>query len=79
MAKLHLKNGPRFKLWLQKSSAAGKNIYIADLLCFSVKKNLMLFGEPGRRRFLQLISEELEIRKADITHRKLWRDLLAKI
>lgn len=44
-----------------------------------LEEHLVLFGEDGRRRFLQLVSAELDARKADIIHRQKWRDLLAQI
>jgi hypothetical protein len=63
---------------IQKEFGSGQNIYVAEFMPF-LDNHLMLFGENGRRKFLQLICEELDSRKADVSHRQRWRDMLAGI
>jgi hypothetical protein len=63
---------------IQKEFSSGQNIYVAEFFPF-VENHLILFGENGRRRFLQLVCEELDIRNADVSHRQRWRDILAAI
>jgi hypothetical protein len=63
---------------IQKEFGSGQNIYIAEFIQF-LENHLIVFGEKGRRRFLQLVGEELDARKADVAHRQRWRDLLSSI
>ena len=63
---------------IQKEFGSGQNIYVVDFSTF-LADHLVVFGEDGRRRFLQLVGAELDARKADVKHRQRWRDLLLAI
>jgi len=63
---------------IQKEFGSGQNLYVAEFMAF-LDNHLIVFGEDGRRQFLQLVGRELDQRKADISHRQRWRDILAAI
>ncbi|MGD0140028.1 MAG: restriction endonuclease, SacI family [Tepidisphaeraceae bacterium] len=63
---------------IDKEFGSGQNIYVADFMRF-LENHLIVFGEDGRRKFLQFVGNELDAQNADIGHRRLWRDLLAAI
>jgi len=60
---------------VDREFVTGQNVYVCDFRTF-LESCLVLFGESGRRVFLQRIGEELERRKADISHRRAWAALL---
>ena len=59
----------------RKEFAAGQNLYVTDFREF-LNSCLILLGERGRRMFLQSVGDELDAKRADLTHRQKWRDLL---
>ena len=62
---------------IESEFASGQNIYVADLrsLC---RAFLALFGETGRRDFLEAVGHELD-RFSEIHHRRAWADALSKL
>lgn len=63
---------------VERQFTSGQNIYVEDWDRF-LSACLILFGESGRREFLKQIGDELDLQRADITHRRKWADLLARI
>ncbi|MEK6674178.1 MAG: restriction endonuclease, SacI family [Planctomycetota bacterium] len=63
---------------LNRHFATGHNIYVCDFRHF-LNSCLVLFGEEGRRSFLILLGAVLDDRKADLSHRETWRDLLNEV
>ncbi len=53
----------------------GQNLYVSEFRSF-LETCLVLFGEGGRRVFMQEVGISLDEDKADITHRKAWALLL---
>jgi hypothetical protein len=56
----------------------GQNIYVvewAELL----NSCLVLFGEEGRRAFLQRVGSELDERRIDLRHRNRWAEILRAV
>ncbi|MGE0610604.1 MAG: restriction endonuclease, SacI family [Pirellulales bacterium] len=60
---------------IERQFVTGQNIYVRDFTEFTGSV-LVLLGETGRRRFLQLVGETLESSRADFGHRESWRNLL---
>ncbi len=56
----------------------GQNLYVLEWEEF-MGSCLVLFGEAGRREFLQQVGREMDVQKADIKHRRRWAALLATI
>jgi hypothetical protein len=56
----------------------GQNVYVVEWEQF-LGSCLVLFGEKGRREFLQQVGTELDRQKADIIHRKKWAALLTSL
>lgn len=63
---------------VQREFITGQNIYVIEFSNF-LESCLILFGETGRVALLRLTGEELERRKADISHRQAWAILLGKV
>lgn len=63
---------------ITREFVTGQNLYVLEWDEF-VGSCLVLFGEPGRREFLQQVGRELDKQKADISHRRKWAALLATI
>ncbi|MGH9513820.1 MAG: restriction endonuclease, SacI family [Terriglobales bacterium] len=63
---------------IDREFASGQNIYITDLvkLCSTL---LSIVGEDGRREFLAETANQLEAYKSEISHRKAWSAVLAKL
>jgi hypothetical protein len=77
IAEKGLDNGARGKLgeYLEERFAKGENVYVLDLSKL-LNVCLPLVGEPGRRRLLELVGQELEDWGSDIRHREAWSKLL---
>jgi SacI restriction endonuclease len=62
----------------EREFRSGLNVYYEPFseLARSV---LMLVGEPGRRRFLELVGSKLEIQRADAQHRWAWAKAVAEM
>jgi hypothetical protein len=60
---------------IERQFVTGQNLYVAEFSSF-LESCLILFGETGRRSFLQHVGEELEVQRADLSHRKRWAELL---
>jgi hypothetical protein len=58
--------------------ASGQNLYVVEWQGF-LSSCLVLFGQHGRRDFLIKVGEELDERRADISHRQRWATLLRAI
>ena len=63
---------------IHKEFATGQNLYVTEFSEF-LRVTLIQLGELGRRTFLENIGRELDERKADLSHRIKWRELLAKM
>jgi len=63
---------------VEKEFASGQNIYVfKDVLEFA-SGILAMLGESGRRRFLEVVGENLDTYGAAIEHKKSWADLLSQ-
>lgn len=63
---------------MTKEFASGQNLYIFEDLTSFLKPMLALFGESGRRQFLEIVGQELDTYGSDISHRRAWAELLAR-
>jgi len=63
---------------ITREFVTGQNLYVLEWDEF-VGSCLVLFGEAGRREFLQQVGKELDKQKADISHRRRWAALLGTI
>lgn len=63
---------------IEREFVTGQNVYVCEFNPF-LQACLVLLGEKGRRDFLRSIGEELDDRRADLTHRQAWRDLLKEM
>lgn len=63
---------------INREFTTGQNVYVVEWERF-LGSCLVLFGEAGRREFLQSIGTELDRQKADIVHRRKWASLLSSI
>jgi hypothetical protein len=57
----------------RKEFASGQNIYVSDFVQF-FDTCLVLFGEQGRHAFLRAVGDALDENRADISHRRAWRE-----
>lgn len=62
----------------EREFASGQNFYVCEFNGF-LETCLVLFGEDGRRDFLKAAGEALDESKADVQHRRAWRDCLASL
>lgn len=65
--------------FMEREFAAGQNIYLFNDLLLLVQVVLVLLGEKGRRKFLELIGRELDRFQSDIKHRRAWKNLLSEL
>jgi hypothetical protein len=63
---------------ITREFVSGQNVYVLEWEEF-VGSCLVLFGEFGRREFLQQVGKELDAQRADIGHRRKWAALLGTI
>jgi hypothetical protein len=63
---------------IAREFVTGQNVYVLEWDDF-IGSCLVLFGEAGRREFLQQVGKELDKQKADISHRRKWATLLGTI
>lgn len=63
---------------IAREFVTGQNLYVLEWDEF-IGSCLVLFGEAGRRGFLQQVGKELDKQKADIGHRRKWATLLGTI
>jgi hypothetical protein len=62
---------------IQREFITGQNVYVTEFSNF-LESCLVLFGEIGRVSLLRQIGDELNQRKADISHRRQWAGLLSE-
>lgn len=60
---------------IEREFVTGQNLYVCEFASF-LQSCLILFGETGRRQFLQFVGEELDNLRADLAHRQDWSNLL---
>lgn len=63
---------------VEREFTTGQNLYVCEFKEF-LNACLILLAEGGRRAFLQQVGQELDALKADLSHRQMWRELLALI
>ncbi len=63
---------------VEREFASGQNIYVMSLTKLA-EVSLALIGEEGRREFLIEVGSHLDEHRSDITHRRVWSELLASV
>lgn len=63
---------------ITRQFVTGQNVYVVEWSNF-LSPCLVLFGEDGRRDFLRGVGQEMDLQRADISHRRRWAELLATI
>ena len=63
---------------IDREFVTGQNVYVCEFGDF-LESCLVLFGESGRRTFLQRVGEFLDEQRAEMSHRREWRDSLADL
>ena len=63
---------------VEREFASGQNIYVMSLTKLA-EVSLALIGEEGRREFLIEVGSHLDEHRSDITHRRVWAELLASV
>ncbi|MCL4215613.1 MAG: restriction endonuclease, SacI family [Candidatus Hydrogenedentes bacterium] len=56
----------------------GQNVYVCEFSEF-LQSVLALLGEEGRRKLLLAIGLQMDVKKADLVHRKKWQELLESL
>ncbi len=62
---------------IEKEFVSGQNIYVFESMNLT-QSFLAILGENGRRVFLELVAQELDTYRSDITHRRAWANLLSQ-
>jgi hypothetical protein len=73
---LALADADRIRDLIAQQFVSGQNIYVTELVPLA-RVVLALMKEQGRRRFLELVGEQLDL-YSDIDHRRAWATLLTR-